>query len=375
MSSWNEFLQFLGTFSGRENIAYIEIFIVVSVTLIVAYAANRLMARLMVKAGKTRNLWDDALLHAAQRPLQWTLWMVGLSYAAELASRQSDSALLALLTPIRSLGFIGLATWFLLRFISSAERNLIDPQYIEKPLDQTTVVAVSKLLRLSVFITAALIMLQSLGYSVSGVLAFGGIGGLAVGFAAKDLLANFFGGLMVYMDRPFKVGDWIRSPDKSIEGTVEDIGWRLTRIRTFDKRPLYVPNSIFTQIAVENPSRMLNRRIYETIGVRYCDADKMADIVRDVENMLRSHPEIDASQTLMVNFNAFASSSLEFFVYTFTKTTDWVHFHQIKQDILLKILAVVAQHNAECAFPTSTVHLNVKSAESINNQMADTACR
>ena len=104
--------------------------------------------------------------------------------------------------------------------------------------------------------------MQALGYSISGVLAFGGIGGIAVGFAAKDLLANFFGGLMIYLDRPFSVGDWIRSPDKNIEGTVEEIGWRLTRIRTFDKRPLYVPNSTFTQISVENPSRMLNRRIY-----------------------------------------------------------------------------------------------------------------
>lgn len=68
---------------------------------------------------------------------------------------------------------------------------------------------------------------------------------------------------MIYFDRPFKVGDWIRSPDRQIEGTVERIGWRMTIIRTFDKRPLYVPNSVFSSIVVENPSRMLNRRIYE----------------------------------------------------------------------------------------------------------------
>jgi len=85
------------------------------------------------------------------------------------------------------------------------------------------------LLRASIVITAALVILQNLGFSISGVLAFGGVGGIAVGFAAKDLLANFFGGLTVYMDRPFVVGDWVRSPDKNIEGTVEHIGWRLTR--------------------------------------------------------------------------------------------------------------------------------------------------
>ncbi|MCV6627683.1 MAG: mechanosensitive ion channel family protein, partial [Cellvibrionaceae bacterium] len=220
------------------------------------------------------------------------------------------------------------------------EKNLIDPEFNHKPMDQTTVAAMGKLLRISVIITAALVALQTLGYSVSGVLAFGGIGGLAVGFAAKDLLANFFGGLMIYMDRPFKVGDWVRSPDKEIEGTVEDIGWRLTRIRTFDKRPLYVPNATFTQISLENPSRMLNRRIYETIGVRYDDADKVPALIEAVKEMLKNHEEIDQTQTLMVNFNAFAPSSLDFFIYTFTKTVNWAHYHEVKQDVLLKILDI-----------------------------------
>ena len=192
---------------------------------------------------------------------------------------------------------------------------------------------------------------------MSGVLAFGGIGGLAVGFAAKDLLANFLGGLTIYLDRPFAVGDWIRSPDRDLEGTVEHIGWRLTRIRTFDKRPLYVPNSTFSTIAVENPSRMHHRRIYETIGIRYEDAGKMAAIVSHVEQMLRGHPEIETQATLMVNFTTFAPSSLDFFIYTFTKTTDWAKYHQVKQDVLLRIIEIVETHNAEIAFPTSTVHL------------------
>ena len=199
--------------------------------------------------------------------------------------------------------------------------------------------------------------LQTLGFSIGGVLAFGGIGGIAIGFAAKDLLANFFGGLTIYLDRPFSVGDWIRSPDRDIEGTVEEIGWRLTRIRTFDKRPLYLPNATFTQIAVENPSRMLNRRIFETIGIRYDDAARMRDILRDVENMLREHPEIDQEQLTMVNFNAFAASSLDFFVYTFTRTTVWAEYHRVKQDVLLRILDIIDANGAEVAFPTSTLHV------------------
>ncbi|MDA0979464.1 MAG: mechanosensitive ion channel family protein, partial [Proteobacteria bacterium] len=173
----------------------------------------------------------------------------------------------------------------------------------------------------------------------------------------KDLLANFFGGLMVYLDRPFAVGDWIRSPDRDIEGTVESIGWRLTVIRTFDQRPLYVPNATFASIALENPSRMRNRRIYETIGVRYDDAAKVKVIVDDVRAMLADHPDIDPGRTLIVNFNTFAASSLEFFVYAFTKTTNWVEFHHVKEKILLEIIRIVEGHGAEFAFPTRTLHM------------------
>ena len=222
--------------------------------------------------------------------------------------------------------------------------------------DETTIHALAKLGYMVVGIAGVLTLLQSLGLSISGLMAFGGMGGIAVGFAAQDLLANFFGGLFIYTDRPFSVGDWIRSPDRNIEGTVEKIGWRVTQIRTFDKRPLYIPNAIFSQIAVENPSRMSNRRIKETIGIRYDDAGKMAKIIELTKEMLLAHSDIDTSKTLIVNFNAFASSSLDFFIYTFTKTTNWVDYHQIKQDVLLKVLDIIEGQGAECAFPTSTVH-------------------
>ena len=159
--------------------------------------------------------------------------------------------------------------------------------------------AVGKLLKAICVILAVLVILQSTGYSISGVLAFGGVGGLAVGFAAKDLLANFFGGLMIYLDRPFKVGDWIRSPDKEIEGTVVKVGWRLTTITTFDKRPLYVPNAFFTTISVQNPSRMSHRRIFETLGVRYSDAARLPVIIEKVKSMLYEHDEIDSTQTMI----------------------------------------------------------------------------
>jgi len=269
---------------------------------------------------------------------------------------------------IRDIGILISLSWFALGVIRGFEEEYIQKNNLNSSIDVHTVEAISKLIRIAVIITSILVILQTLGYSISGVLAFGGVGGIAIGFAAKDLLANFFGGLIIYLDRPFKTGDWIRSPDRKIEGTVEKIGWRITQIRSFDKRPLYIPNSIFSSIIVENPSRMTNRRIYETIGIRYDDLQQMDKIVSDVKQMLFEHKEIDDKQTLIVNFNAFADSSVDFFVYTFTKTTDWVKFHQIKQDVLIKISELIAINGAEIAFPTTTVQFESSANPDKNNK-------
>lgn len=341
----------------NENYWIFEVFAIVIIMLLAALLSKLIISRLLDKAEATHNLWDDAFLMAMQRPLNWMIWLVGLTSAAGIAAQISDNNLLQLFAPARKVGAVIILAWFLILLIKRAEDNFMDPEFTDKPMDETTVRAIGKLLRMSILITGALVLMQSLGYSISGVLAFGGVGGLAVGFAAKDLLANFFGGLMVYLDRPFSVGDWIRSPDQEIEGTVEDIGWRLTRIRTFDKRPLYIPNSTFTHISLENPSRMSNRRIYETIGVRYDDADKLPTIINEVKEYLGNHCAIDHELILMVNFNKYAASSLEFFIYTFTKTTDWKTFHEIKQEILFGILNIIEANGAQCAFPTSTVHI------------------
>lgn len=335
-----------------------QVFIVVFLTLLISFLQKRILGKLLAKLQETRIYWDDALVDAARSPLTILIWIIGLSFAAEIVSNESGAVIFNAIDPVRDVGVIFTFAWFLVRFIKRTEENIVLKKEARgEEIDRTTADTIAKLLRISVIITALLVMVQTLGFSISGVLAFGGIGGIAMGFAAKDLLANFFGGLMIYMDRPFNVGDWIRSPDRDIEGTVENIGWRLTRIRTFDKRPLYVPNSVFATIAVENPSRMTNRRIKETIGIRYDDVGKMEAIIDDVKKMLQKHEDIDANQTLIVNFNEFASSSLDFFIYTFTKTTNWIRFHEVKQDVLLKVIGIVESHGAECAFPTSTVHI------------------
>jgi MscS family membrane protein len=340
----------------------VELFAVVMLTFIGRYLAMRALKVLGEQFEKTTNVWDDALFKAAQGPLSWFILILGLIWAVQISDGYLDMVLFSPtnLDIIRQLTFIVLTMVFLVRFITLAEARILDDLKSQTEdgqgrLDPTTLHALAKLTRLSVVISAVLVALPTLGIEITALLAFGGVGGIAVGFAAQDLLSNFFGGLMIYLDRPFAIGDWIRSPDREIEGTVESIGWRLTVVRTFDKRPLYVPNSVFAKLALENPSRMTNRRIYETIGIRYKDAAKIDQIVQDVHAMLRAHEEIDQDQTLIVNFNGYGKSSLDFFVYTFTKTTNWVKFHEIKQDVMLRIIRIVHEHQADFAFPTTTV--------------------
>lgn len=346
-----EKLQHYLPFINETDTWILQVFIIVFAALLLDFIQRKILRRIQKQLEKTPNLWDDAFIHAVIKPLSVLIWFFGIAVAIEISGLSSALR-------IFEVGVIFVLTWTLIRLISFVQVNIIEQQKIQgKQVDKTTADAISQLLRVSVIITATLVGLQSLGFNISAVLAFGGIGGIAVGFAAKDLLANFFGGLMIYLDRPFSVGDWIRSPDRSIEGTVEKIGWRLTLIRTFDKRPLYIPNAMFSNISVENPSRMTHRRIYETIGIRYDDSKQLPEIISDVKEMLCNHPEIDTTQTMIVNFNKFAPSSLDFFVYTFTKTTDWIKFHEVKQDVLFKITEVVEKYGAEMAFPTSTIHL------------------
>jgi len=318
---------------------------------------TRLLGQLQRSAERSAMRWDNVLTDALMRPSKWAIWLLvvylslGLFEGADqlrtLVRQAADTALILLLA------------WIAQRALKGAEAELLSEHRGKRQSDdRATIRASLRLIRISVGIVVLLMVLQSLGVSVSGLLAFGGIGGIAVGFAARDLLANFLGGLSIYLDRPFTVGDWIRSPDREIEGTVEDIGWRMTRIRTFDQRPLYIPNSIFSSVAVENPSRMNNRRIYETIGIRYDDVAVMGRIVADVKAMLESHEAIDLSRTLMVNFVACGPSSLDFFIYAFTKTTDWATFHAIKQEVLLQVLSIISAQGAEVAFPTRTLLLD-----------------
>jgi MscS family membrane protein len=328
------------------------------ITVLANQAAQMLLRKAAQATAKTTTVWDDALVTSASRPVLAAMWVIGAGFMARVLQRQIDEPFLTEVLALRDVALVLCVAWFAVQFAGKVGRN-IENQRRERgdEVDHTTLDALVKLARLVTVLVAALIVAQTLGFQITGLLALGGVGGIAVGFAAKDLLANFFGGLTIYLDRPFSVGEWIRSPDKSLEGTVEYISWRHTRIRAFNKNPIYVPNAVFTNIVVENPSRMSHRRLKETIGLRYEDFAVVAPIVADIKAMLQAHEDIDSTQTLIVNFNQFGASSLDILIYTFTKTTVWVTFHAVKQDVLLKIGQIIEQHGAQIAFPTQTVHV------------------
>jgi MscS family membrane protein len=236
--------------------------------------------------------------------------------------------------------------------ISGIETYLVEE---DNSVDNDSVRLFSRLIKILIVTAILLGIAQFLGFSISSLLTFGGVGGIVMGFAAKDMLSNIFGGLMIQLDKPFSTGDWIRSTQ--FEGTVEKIGWRMTRIRTFSLNPVYIPNSIFASIPIETPSRMTNRRINEVVGIRYDDIKQMPLIVAEVENMLKAHKGINQAQSLRVFFNYFNASSIDFNIYAFTITTSKDEYQKIKQEILLTIANIIESHNAEIAFPTQTLHI------------------
>lgn len=333
----------------------VKVFIIIFIIIIINITTRILLNIVKGQVKKTNNLWDDCVINSIYRPLTILVWLLGIIFTLEFFN--SDLKVLSIssetLINIRKAGIILVISLFLINLTNNFQKTITNNNKKQNiDVDEATYEAVSKIVRLSIIITSSLIILQTFGFSISGVLAFGGIGGVAVGFAAKDMLANFFGGLMIYLDRPFRKGDWIRSPDRDLEGTVESIGWRQTAIRNFRKNIIYIPNSVFMNIIVENPSRMTHRRIKEVIGLRYKDLSKMVHIVNDVKNMLSSHKDIDHDQVTIVNFNSYNDSSIDFFINTYADTKEWVKYHEIKQDVLIQVGDIIEKHGAEIAFPT-----------------------
>ena len=342
--------------------AYSSLISISIVALILLFVKNRLIGIILAVSEKTSTIYDELLLHSIKSPSSYLIVIGYLLIVVDYFINQGLINFDFSLSTSLFLLIVLMISWSILRGLNF---YLTSKPYIKNLSgdDDATLVSetyeiVIRIIKVIVVIITLLIIMQELGLSISGLLAFGGVGGLIVGLAAKDLLSNFFGGMMIFFDRPFRVGEFIKSPDRNIEGIVEKIGWRLTVVRTFSKNVLYIPNTAFSSIIVENATRMSNRRINETIGIRYDDLSKMKSIINDVNIILSKNDKIDQSQKAKVYFKAFSASSCDFFIYAFTLTKDWEEFLSIKQDILLKVAEIIEKHDAEIAYPTTTVFIN-----------------
>ena len=300
------------------------------------------------------------LVRAFYNPLKSVIRIEIVYFTCRIVAAQLNisTETMSLIAKINSILLLSLMFWFFIRLIQVFEDQMLSGHFRKKRFDKNMVQATGRLLRIAITAVFLLFALPIVGVSISGILAFGGGSAIVLGIAVQPMLANYFGGIMIYSDRFFQEGDWVYSPDKSLEGTVEKIGWRSTLIRTFDKRPLYVPNGVFSSISVINASRMMNRRIKEMIGIRYSDASVLGQVTEQIRTMLQAHPEIDQKQTMLVHFTNFGPSSLNINVYTFTKTKDWKKYRDVQQDVFLKIIEIIQKNGAQLALPGRAVFID-----------------
>lgn len=213
----------------------------------------------------------------------------------------------------------------------------------------------SKILRFLILCLALLIVAQEWNYSISGLLAGLGLGGLAFALAAQDMLSNLFGGLVIFLDRPFSIGDWIQADD--VEGTVEDLNFRSVKVRTFSQAVVTIPNSKLVDRPVTNYSRMGKRKVSFTVGLKYGTTERQLRSCADrIRAMLLEDGEID-SETVIVTFSNIGESSLDLMLYFFTKTTDWQKHLKVREDVYYGVLRIVEEEKAEIAFPTRTIQM------------------
>lgn len=343
---------------GVEAWRVIAAFLVV----LLGFMARRLIVSmfrgfLKRQADKTQVQWDDALVEFMPSPLA-AIAQIGLWYGA--------IRLLKLPTePVNIDGVaragLELAIWFagawalfrLIDVVSGAIERVSEKT--DSKLDDQLVPLVRKSLKVIAAITVMVMAVQNLGYSVTSLVASLGVGGLALALAAKDTVANLFGSVVVFTDQPFQIGDWVEFG--SVQGTVEEVGFRTTRVRRFDQSLVTVPNATFSDTPIVNHSKRPLRRIDMSVGITYeAGPSDLRNLLASLRGLVADHPEIDDAFHF-VHFTNFGASSLDLDIYCFSKSTDWVEYLSAKEDLMLKIMEAVNEAGLELAFPTRTVYL------------------
>ncbi len=307
-------------------------------------------------AEKTDTEVDDLLLEVIRVPLRVTVVYFGILAAIAILPMERYPRGEETIYTLFRLGAVVILTWtairsikvvtYLLKRITSRSDTLIDDKLVP---------FVDQILRILFIVIGVVMFMQELGYNPSGLLAGLGLGGLAFALAAKDTLSNFFGSIMLLTDKPFSVGDWIKVTDA--EGTVEQIGFRSTQIRLFDKSLVQVPNGKLASEAIRNFNRRDRRRIYFHVGVTYSTTPLMMKTAIAITKKLIEDHEGIRNDFYLVNFNEFKDSSLSIMIYCFTTTVVWGEYLDIQQDLMMSIMEQFEEAGISMAFPTMTVHM------------------
>lgn len=226
----------------------------------------------------------------------------------------------------------------------------------ENKFDDILVPLVTKTLKTFVVLIGIIFIGNSLTLDMKSILAGMGIGGIAFALAAKDTISNIFGSLTVLLDRPFRIGDWVLI-DGSIEGTVEEVGLRSTRIRTFYDSLITLPNGRLTNAHIDNYGQRTYRRLSTKIGVQYdTPPEKVEAFCEGIRQIIANH-KFTRKDNFHVYFNSFGNSALEILLYVFWKVPGWADELNEKHRLLMDILRLGNEMGVEFAFPTQTVHL------------------
>lgn len=318
---------------------------------------------------KKPHILSTTLFESAYKPLLVLIAIMGVLFALESLCIAWKGFTASQFHLIQNLLFTGLFAWFLWRFVSfSKEAFLSTHKTRNKIIDKSLIHRLCQIAKLAIIILTALSLFQIFGLSIAGILAFGGMGGIVIGFAAKDLLANLFGSCMLFLDRPFVIGDQISLPALKVEGAVEEIGWRVCRVRTPDCRPVYIPNALFLNLIVENPSRMKYRRFLCRISLRYQDLMKVSAILEDMKSILENNKAIDKNRPINVNLSELGNTSLNLLAIAYTNIVNSADFLKLQQSLFLELLACIKHHGAEWSFPSHNIYLNKDDTEFVNVQ-------
>lgn len=336
--------------------------LVVFFGLIVAtnYLLQRLFHRFKRKYQLQQSDWRYNLDLAVLTPVKTLLWIFFIAFVIDLIARQFELAHVIFdPTPLRNAGIVICATWFCFRWKTLFEKVVESRRRAGKrALDHESLEIIGKIYTIAVLFISALVLLQNFGLNIAPFLAFGGIGAAALGFASKDMISNFYGGLTIYLARPFLVNEVVELPQKNLQGTIESIGWYFTTLRDLSMRPYYIPNAVFTTELVINLSRMTNRYINEILPIHHADYSKLESLTDRIRRFLETHPDIDCKQPVRIFIVSYAESSINLEIRAYTKTTDFDQFIESKQKILIQICDLINQTGTKIGYPVREVLLH-----------------